>query len=70
MHLAPNHFGEPKSFNNVASTFFNAVLLLPEELRFKHGALNFVSCPGRHLISERFRVHLSSMLFSRKHGRS
>ena len=43
----------PKSPNNVTSTFFNAVHLLPKDLRFEHGGTKLASCPGRHLISLR-----------------
>jgi len=43
---APNHYGGAKN------TFFNAVHLLPKNLRFEHGA-QLVSYPGRHLISLR-----------------
>jgi len=35
--------------NNGARTFFNAVNLLPKDLRFEHGGAKLVSCPGRHL---------------------
>ena len=42
--------GGPESLNNVASTFFNAVLLLPNDLRFEHGDTELASCHGRHLI--------------------
>jgi len=43
----------PKSPNNVASTFFNTVHLLPKDPRFEHGGAKLVSCPGRHLTSSR-----------------
>jgi len=46
MPLKLNHWGVPKSPNNVASTFFNAVHLLPKDLRFEHGAPNFFLVPG------------------------
>ena len=49
----PNHCGAPQSTNNVASTFFNTVHLLPKDLRFEHGCTKLVSCPGRHLTSVR-----------------
>jgi len=45
--------GAPKSLNNIASTFFNAVYLLPKDLRFEHGGAKLVSCRGRHLTSVR-----------------
>jgi len=55
---APNHCGgaewlreAPKSPNNVASTFFNTVHLLPKDLRFEYGDAKLASCPGRHLTS-------------------
>jgi len=39
--------GLPKSSNNVASTFFNTVHLLPKDLRFEHGAVKLASMtPG------------------------
>ena len=43
--------GSSKSPNNVISTFFIAVHLLPKDLRFEHGGAKLASCPGRHLIS-------------------
>jgi len=45
--------GAPKCPNIVASTFFNAVHLLPKELRFEYGGAKPVYCPGRHLTSLR-----------------
>jgi len=45
--------GVPKSPNNVTSTFFNTVDLLPKDLRFEHGGGEIASCPGRHLSSLR-----------------
>ena len=42
-----------KSPNNVTSTFFNTVHLLPKDLRFEHGGAKLASCPGRHLTSLR-----------------
>jgi len=51
--LAPNHCGGPKSHNNFISTSFNAVHLLPKDLRFEHGGAKLASCPGRHLTSLR-----------------
>jgi len=41
--------GAPKSPNNVTSTFFNAVRLLPKDLRFEHGDSKFDSYPRRLL---------------------
>jgi len=50
---ALNHCGSaellreaPKSPNNVTSTFFNTVNLLPKELRFDHWAPNLFVAPG------------------------
>ena len=36
----------PKSSNNVTSTFFNTVDLLPKDLRFEHGLPNLLLAPG------------------------
>jgi len=41
--------GAPKSLDNVSSTFFNTVHLLPKYLRSEHGGVKLASCPGRHL---------------------
>ena len=50
---APNHYGErrmtagaPKSPNNATSTFFNAVHLLPKDLKFEHGGAKLLLTPG------------------------
>ena len=43
----------PKSPNNVTSTFFNTVHLLPKYLRFEHGGGKLASCPGPHLTALR-----------------
>ena len=43
--------GSAKNPNNVTSTFFNTVHLLPQGLRFERGVAKFCSCPGRHLTS-------------------
>jgi len=51
--LAPNHCGGPKSQNNVTSTFFKTVHLLPKELRFEHRGAKPVFYPRRHLTSVR-----------------
>jgi len=47
---APNHYGErrmtagtPKSPNNVTDVFFNAVYLLPKDLKFEHGGAKLAS---------------------------
>ena len=45
--------GAPKSSNNVTSTFFNTVHLLPKDLKFEHGGAKRASCPGRCLTSLR-----------------
>jgi len=57
---APNHCGSaewlpgaPKNSSIVTSTFFNAVHLLPKDLRFEHGGAKHASCPGRRLTSFR-----------------
>jgi len=57
---APNLYGDaerlrgaPKNLNNVTSTFFSKVLLLPKDLRFEHGGAKLASCTGRHLTSLR-----------------
>ena len=57
---APNHCGRaewlrgaPKSPNIVTIFFFNAVHLLPKDLRFEHWGPKVASCPGRHLTSIR-----------------
>jgi len=45
--------GAPKSPNDVTSTFFNTVHLLPKDLSFEHGGAKLASCPGRHSTSLR-----------------
>ena len=50
---APNHSGSPKSPNNVTSTSFHTVRLLPKDLSFEHGGAKLASCPGHHLTSLR-----------------
>jgi len=57
---APSHFGgvkslrgTPTSSNNVTSTLFNAVHLLPKNLSFEYVGAKLASCPGRHLTSLR-----------------
>jgi len=56
----PNHYGErrmsagvPISPSNVTSTFFNAVHLLPKDLKFEHDGAKLASCPGCCLTSLR-----------------
>jgi len=39
----------PKSHNNVISTSFNTLYLLPKDLRFEHEGVKLVSCPRRRL---------------------
>ena len=51
----------PKSPNNVRSTFFNTVNLLPKELRFEHGGAKLASCPRRHLTSLRPWYHIDKI---------
>jgi len=46
----PNHCGGPKSHNNVISTSFHAVHLLPQD---EHGGAKLVSCPSPRLTSLR-----------------
>jgi len=41
----------PKCPNNVTSYFFNAVHLLPKDLRFEHGGAKLASCPWRYINS-------------------
>ena len=50
---ALNHSGGDKCPNNIASTFFCTVHLLPKDLGFEHGGAKLASCPGRHLTSLR-----------------
>ena len=45
--------GAPESPNNVTSTFFNAVHLLPKDLKFEHDGAKIASCPERCLTSLR-----------------
>jgi len=49
--------GAPKSPNNVTSTLFSTVDLLPNDLTFEHGGAKLASCPGRHLTSLRRWVY-------------
>ena len=60
IYWAPNHYGgvkslrgSPKSPNNVTSTSFNTIHLLPKELRFEHGGAKLTFCRGRHATSLR-----------------
>jgi len=43
--------GATKTPNNVTTTFFNTVHLLPKDLKFEHGGAKVVSYPGRRLTS-------------------
>jgi len=45
--------GHRKVPQNVTSTFFSTVHLLPKDLRFEHGGAKLASFPGRHLTSLR-----------------
>ena len=36
----------PRSPNNVTSTFYDTVHLLPNDIRFEHGGAKLASCPG------------------------
>jgi len=45
--------GAPKTPNNVTSTFFNTVHLLPKDLGFEHGGAKLAFCPGPNLTSLR-----------------
>ena len=62
---APNYcsgaewlLGALKSPNNVTSTFFSAVHLLPKDLRFEHEGAKLASCPRRHLTLLRPCIHV------------
>jgi len=53
---SPNHYegaewlqGASKGTNNVTVMNFNAVHMLPTDLRFEHGGAKHASCPGCHL---------------------
>jgi len=69
---SPNHLGAPKGANSVASNFFNAVPLLPKDLRFENGEAKLVSCPGRYITSVRPCLRppglTASLCFSSVHG--
>jgi len=39
--------------NNITSTVFSTVHMLPKDLRFEHEGAKLASCPGRHLTSLR-----------------
>jgi len=44
-----NDYGDAKSRNNLATTFFNTVHLLPKDIRFEHGGTKLAFCPRHHL---------------------
>jgi len=54
----------PKSPNNVASTFFSTVKLLPKDLRFEHGGVELDSYPGRAPSNLGTPLCMSQQLFS------
>jgi len=61
---ALNHYGTRRMTavgaenpNNITSTFFNTVHLLPNDLKFEHGGAKLTCCPGRHQTSLRPYVH-------------
>jgi len=62
--------GWPKSHNNVTSTFFNTLHLLPKYLMFERGGAKLASCPGRHLTSLRadFNTSVTIAVKFRKHS--
>ena len=43
--------GTPKNPNIATRKFFNAIHLLPEDLRFENDGAELASCPGRYLTS-------------------
>jgi len=43
--------GAPKNHDNVTSTFFDTVHLLPEVLKFEHGSAKLAACPRRRRYS-------------------
>ena len=62
---AESLWGAPKSSNKVTSTFFNAVQLVPKDLRFAHGGAKLASCPGApsNLVT---KVHLKQYFGAQK----
>ena len=57
MPRAPNHWGVPKSPNNVTCTLFNTVHRLPKDLGSNMGTPNLFIAPGRCLTSVRLWTH-------------
>ena len=54
-----------KSPNNVESTFFDTVYLLPKDLRFENGGAKLASCSGCHLTLLRpWKSFVSQVLYS------
>ena len=49
----PNHCGGPNTHNNVISTFFKTIHLLPKDLSFEQRDAERISFPRRHLTSLR-----------------
>ena len=47
------NMGGAENPNSITSAFFNAMHLIPKDLRFEHGGAKVASCPGRHLTSLR-----------------
>jgi len=41
-----NHYGGAENLNSITSAFFNAVHLLPKDLRFQHGGPKLLLAPG------------------------
>ena len=55
----PSHWVTPKISNNVTSTFFNTVHLLPKNFMFEHRGAKLAFCPGHYLTSLRPWQHVS-----------
>jgi len=56
--------GVPKSPNNVTSTFFNTVHVLPKDLSFEHGGAKLFLPTVRHLISLLVSIFFSTILLN------
>ena len=54
----------PKSPNNITSTFFITVHVLPKDLSFEHGGAKLASCSGCYLISLRPCHRWASFIFT------
>jgi len=74
---APNHCGGAKSLrgvpenpNNITTTFFNTVDLLPKDLKFEHGGAKLASCPEHHITSLRPWIRLITAMVSIKFTKS